>query len=106
MLGYPEALAVSFLVPASASSTVNVVDLFYPPDVMAEHPEIVEAHQAAYDESATEDRLIVERIDRGRRALYHQGLDDAGPYQDPLEAGMVHFHRWLRARMEPHLSQD
>ena len=100
---YPEALAVSFLVPESASSTVNVVDLFYPPDVMADHPEIVEAHQTAYDESAAEDRLIVERIDSGRRALYRQGLDDAGPYQDPLERGMVHFHRWLRDRLEPHV---
>lgn len=100
---YPEALAVSFVVPESASSTVNVVDLFYPPDVLAEHPEIVEAHREAYDESAAEDRFIVERIDRGRRALLHEGLDDVGPYQEPLEMGLVHFHRWLRDRLEPHL---
>ncbi len=100
---YPEALAVSFLLAPSASSTVNVVDLYYPRDVAAEHPEIVAAHQAAYDESAAEDRAIVERIDAGRRALWHQGLDDAGPYQVPLEDGMVHFHRWLRTQVAPHL---
>ena len=100
---YPEALAVSFLIPRSASHTTNVVDFFYPADVLAERPQIVKAHQAAYDESAAEDRQIVERIDRGRQVLYAQGLDDAGPYQVPLEDGMVHFHRWLRHRVEPHL---
>lgn len=100
---YPEALAVSFLVAESAGSTLNVVDLFYPRDVIDAHPEIVEAHQAAYDESAAEDRFIVERIDQGRRALWRQGLDDAGPYQEPLEDGMGHFHRWLRAQVQPHL---
>ena len=36
----------------------------YPADLVAGHPEIVEPHQEAYDESAAEDRLIVERIDR------------------------------------------
>lgn len=100
---YPEALAVSFLLPTSASSTRNVIDFFYPRDVVADHREIVEAHQTAYDESAAEDRFIVERIDEGRRALFAQGSDDVGPYQDPLEDGMVHFHRWLRAQLGAHL---
>lgn len=99
---YPEALVVSFLLPESASTTINVVDYFYPADVLSGHPEIVEAHQSAYDESAAEDRLIVERLDKGRRALHRQGLDDVGPYQEPLEDGMVHFHRWLRGRLEPY----
>ena len=96
---YPEALAVSFLLPTSPSTTRNVVDLFYPADVVAGHPDVVEAHQAAYEESAAEDRLIVERIDRGRRALFAQGADDLGPYQRPLEDGMAHFHRWLRGQL-------
>jgi len=100
---YPEALAVSFLLAESSSSTVNVVDLYYPSDVLTEHPDIVQAHQAAYEESAAEDRFIVERIDQGRRALWRQGLDDVGPYQEPLENGMLHFHRWLRAQVQPHL---
>jgi choline monooxygenase len=100
---YPEALAVSFLVPESASSTSNVVDLYYRRDVIDDHPDIVAAHQAAYDESAGEDRFLVERIDQGRRALWRQGIDDVGPYQQPLEDGMVHFHRWLRDQVGPHL---
>jgi phenylpropionate dioxygenase-like ring-hydroxylating dioxygenase large terminal subunit len=97
-------MAVSFLIPQSPSSTINVVDFFYPPDVVTDGREIVEAHQTAYGESADEDRKIVERIDAGRRALYRQHLDDFGPYQEPLEDGMVHFHRWLRQRLEPHLN--
>lgn len=100
---YPEVLAVSFLLPTSASTTRNVVDFFYPRDVVADHPQVIEAHQAAYNESADEDRFIVERIDQGRQALYARGLDDLGPYQRPLEDGMVHFHRWLRGKVEPHL---
>lgn len=100
---YPEALAVSFLLPESPSSTLNVVDYYYPAEILAHHPDIVAAHQAAYDESAGEDRLIVERIDHGRQALFAQGADDVGPYQVPLEDGMVHFHRWLRDRLQPHL---
>jgi len=100
---YPEALAVSFLIAESPSSTLNVVDLFYSRDIVNDRPDIVEAHQTAYDESAGEDRFIVERIDHGRRALWHQGLDDVGPYQEPLEDGLVHFHRWLRGQVEPHL---
>jgi choline monooxygenase len=99
-----QVMAVSFLIPQSPSSTINVVDFFYPPDVVTDGREIVEAHQTAYGESADEDRKIVERIDAGRRALYRQHLDDFGPYQEPLEDGMVHFHRWLRQRLEPHLN--
>ena len=39
-------------------------------------------------------------MNRGRRALWTQGLDDAGPYQSPMEDTMVHFHEWLRRRLE------
>lgn len=35
--------------------------------------------------------------------MHALGRDDRGPYQEPLEDGMVHFHRWLRAKVEPHL---
>ena len=100
---YPEALVVSFLLPLSASSTRNVVDFFHPREILVGRPDIVEAHQAAYDESAAEDRAIVERIDAGRRALFEQGRDDAGPYQEPLEDGIAHFHRWMRGALGPHL---
>ena len=39
-------------------------------------------------------------LDRGRRALYESGMDDAGPYQSPMEDAEVHFHEWLHARLD------
>ena len=61
--------------------------------------EFVEAEQAAYAETAMEDDEICLRMDRGRRALRAQGLNDAGPYQSPMEDTMLHFHEWLRREL-------
>jgi hypothetical protein len=50
-------------------------------------------------ETAIEDNEICERLERGRRALHDQGLDDEGPYQSPMEDAEAHFHAWLRERL-------
>jgi choline monooxygenase len=50
-------------------------------------------------ETAIEDNILCERMDRGRRALYEEGLDDAGPYQSPMEDAEVHFHEWVHKRL-------
>ena len=100
---YPEALIVSHVVPRAPDATTNVVDFFYPADVVADRPEIVAAHQAAYIETAEEDGVIADHMDRGRRALHARGADDAGPYQSPLETGMAHFHDFVRRQVEPGL---
>ena len=97
---YPESLIVSHVQPVAADRTVNVVDFYYPGDVMAERPEIVEAHQASYIETAIEDGEIADRMDRGRRALAARGVDDAGPYQKPMETGMAHFHDYLHRYLD------
>jgi choline monooxygenase len=47
-------------------------------------------------ETAIEDDEIAKRMDRGRRILMDQGADDAGPYQSPMEDGMMHFHEYIR----------
>jgi hypothetical protein len=39
----------------------------------------------------------------GRRALWQQGRSETGPYQTPLEDGMVHFHEFLRREVTPHI---
>jgi hypothetical protein len=39
----------------------------------------------------------------GRRALYRQGRNEFGPYQSPMEDGMIHFHEFVRARIQSHL---
>jgi len=93
---YPNVLIVSNLIPRSPELTTNIVEFYYPEEIVHFEREFVEAQQAAYAETALEDDEICRRMDRGRRALWQQGLDDAGPYQSPMEDTMVHFHEWLR----------
>jgi phenylpropionate dioxygenase-like ring-hydroxylating dioxygenase large terminal subunit len=93
---YPNVLVVSHLIPRSPSRTTNVVEFYYPEEIALFEREFVEAQQAAYVETALEDNDICLRMDRGRKALWQQGLDDAGPYQSPMEDAMVHFHEWVR----------
>ena len=97
---YPNVLIVSHLIPRSPTRTTNVVEFYYPEEIALFEREFVEAQQAAYVETAIEDNEICMRLDRGRRALYEQGLDDAGPYQSPMEDAEVHFHEWLHARLD------
>jgi choline monooxygenase len=97
---YPSVLVVSHLIPRSPTRTTNVVEFYYPEEIALFEREFVEAQQAAYVETAIEDNEICERLDRGRRALYEQAMDDAGPYQSPMEDAEVHFHEWLHARLD------
>jgi choline monooxygenase len=93
---YPNVLVVSRLIPRSPNRTTNVVEFYYPEEIVHFEREFIEAQQAAYAETAVEDDEICLRMDRGRRALWQQGMDDAGPYQSPMEDTMVHFHEWVR----------
>jgi phenylpropionate dioxygenase-like ring-hydroxylating dioxygenase large terminal subunit len=96
---YPNVLIVSNLIPRSPTRTTNVVEFYYPEEIACFEREFVEAQQAAYVETALEDKEICERLDRGRRALWQQGLDDKGPYQSPMEDAEVHFHEWLHRKL-------
>jgi choline monooxygenase len=96
---YPNVLIVSNLIPRSPVLTTNVVEFYYPEEIVHFEREFIEAQKAAYNETALEDDEICRRLDRGRRALWEQGLDDAGPYQSPMEDTMVHFHEWLRREL-------
>ena len=42
-------------------------------------------------------------MDRGRQALMLRGENEVGPYQSPMEDGMMHFHEYLRRAIQPHL---
>ena len=98
---YPNVLVVSHLIPRSPTHTTNVVEFYYPEEIVLFEREFIEAQQAAYVETALEDYEICQRLDRGCRALFEQGLDDAGPYQSPMEDAEVHFHEWLHQRLGP-----
>ena len=100
---YPHVLVVSHLIPRGVDACTNVVEFYYPEDIALFEPEFIEAQQAAYNETAIEDKEICERMHEGRRALFAQGVDERGPYQHPMETGLEHFHIWMREQLEPHL---
>lgn len=93
---YPKVLVISTLHPKGPQHTINVVEFYYPEEIALFEPEFVEAHQAAYNETVLEDDEIAERMDRGRKALADRGDNEVGPYQSPMEDGMLHFHEYLR----------
>ncbi|MGV3628422.1 MAG: aromatic ring-hydroxylating oxygenase subunit alpha [Betaproteobacteria bacterium] len=100
---YPHVLVISAIIPRGPEACSNVVEFYYPEDIALFERGFVEAEQAAYRETAVEDAEIIARMTEGRRALWQQGRSETGPYQSPLEDGMVHFHEFLRREVAPHL---
>jgi phenylpropionate dioxygenase-like ring-hydroxylating dioxygenase large terminal subunit len=98
---YPHVLVVSTLFPQGPRKTLNVVEFFYPEEIVAFEREFVEAQQAAYMETCIEDDEIAVRMDAGRKALLDRGDDEYGPYQSPMEDGMQQFHEWYARAMQP-----
>lgn len=98
---YPHVLVVSTLIPQGVHKTMNVVEFYYPEEIVNFEREFIEAEQAAYMETAIEDDEIGECMDRGRMALLADGVNEVGPYQSPMEDGMQHFHEFYRRVMAP-----
>jgi choline monooxygenase len=96
---YPHVLTVSTLHPISPTQTLNMVEFYYPEEIVAFEREFVEAQRAAYMETCIEDDEIAERMDAGRKALMDRGDNEVGPYQSPMEDGMQHFHEWYRGKL-------
>src|SRR3546814_5859650 len=63
---YPHVVVLSTLHPVSSQETVNIVEFYYPEDIVAFEREFVLAQRAAYMETAIEDDEIAERMDAGR----------------------------------------
>ena len=97
---YPHVLVISTIVPRGPEACSNVIEFYYPEDIVLFEREFVAAEQAAYEETALEDAEICARMTEGRRALHAQGANDAGPYQSPMEDGMLHFHEFLRRELD------
>jgi choline monooxygenase len=97
---YPEVLTVSSLYPQGPQKTLNIVEFFYPEEIHAFERDFIEAQQAAYMETCAEDDEIAERMDAGRKALIERGVTESGPYQSPMENGMIHFHEWYLSKMK------
>jgi len=100
---YPHTLVISSIIPTGIASCTNIVEFYYPEEIVLFEREFVEAEQAAYMETAAEDEEICMRMTEGRHALFQQSINETGPYQSPMEAGMVHFHQFLRRNLEAYL---
>jgi len=100
---YPHVLIISTVLPVTAERCSNVVEFYYPEDIALFEREFIEAEQAAYHETAVEDDEICRLMTSGRRALYEQGINEVGPYQSPMEDGMVHFHKFIHREIGAHI---
>ncbi len=100
---YPHVLVVSTLIPQDVNKTLNIVEFYYPEEIVDFERDFIEAERAAYMETAIEDDDIGERMDRGRYALMKEGRNEVGPYQSPMEDGMQHFHEFYRRVMQGQL---
>ncbi len=100
---YPHVLVISTLWPQGPEKCTNVVEFYYPEEIALFERDFIEAEQRAYEETAVEDKEICERMTEGRRALWREGREEHGPYQSPMEDGMVHFHEFIRRELEPGL---
>jgi choline monooxygenase len=96
---YPHVLVVSHLVPRGPRHTTNIVEFYYPEEIVLFEREFVEAERAAYMETCVEDDEIALRMDAGRQVLLARGENQVGPYQSPMEDGMMHFHEFLRGKL-------
>jgi choline monooxygenase len=101
---YPQMLVVSTVWPTGVRSYRNVVEFYHSQAAVEAAPDFIEVSQRAYLETAYEDEEVIERMELGREALQRAGRNEAGPYQHPLETGMAHFHRYLRALLPGHIA--
>jgi len=101
---YPNVLVVSTVWPRGPERCLNVVEFYYPEEIALFEPGFIEAEQAAYVETAIEDDEICTRMHRGRRALFLKGIEEQGPYQSPMEDGLMHYQTFLRRQVEPRLA--
>lgn len=97
---YPHTLVISSIWPTGTESCRNTVEFYYPEEIALFERDFVEAEQAAYQETALEDDEICKMMTAGRRALFEQGINETGPYQIPMEAGLEQFHQFLRQKMQ------
>jgi phenylpropionate dioxygenase-like ring-hydroxylating dioxygenase large terminal subunit len=100
---YPNVIVVSHLVPDEVDRCRNIIEFYYPEETILFDQDYIDAQQAAYNETALEDKVICEKMQEGRRLLFKNKQEDVGPYHEPLEDGLKHFHQWYQLEMSSYL---
>lgn len=95
---YPMLIVISTVYPNGPLKCKNIVEYYHPKalDNITDGKSMATLAASAYLETAIEDNEIGERMQEGRFALMRRGVSEYGPYHPNLEAGMRHFHQFLR----------
>ena len=88
---YPHVLTVSTLHPISPTKTLNMVEFYYPEEIVAFEREFVEAQKAAYMETCIEDDEIGERMDAGRKVCWNAATTKSAPTRAPWKTACSTF---------------
>ena len=98
---YPGTLVVSSVIPNGTEACTHIAEFYYLEEIVLFERDFVVAEKKAYHETSLEDKFICDKIHQGRRYLYQQNCEDAGPYQSPTEDGLLHFHEFLLKQLAP-----
>jgi choline monooxygenase len=93
---YPHAFVVSTYESLAPECTRVCSEYYFRREVYEQRKDFVEVAIAVFAEVSAEDQEVSDRLHAGRRALYRRGDDHSGPYQQPMEQGLAHFHEFVR----------
>lgn len=88
---YPHIFVISQLVPTSATSVANYVQVYADPSVDSAYQSVF---AEAYDETAVEDGILQDRLEEGRVGNWYKL--EALPSHGLLEAGLEHIGAWIK----------
>jgi phenylpropionate dioxygenase-like ring-hydroxylating dioxygenase large terminal subunit len=94
---YPHANIITTYDPLSPTKTRLSSQYYFNRHVYESRHDFVAASHAMFAEVTDEDHDVTVRLHEGRQALFQQGAECQGPYQEPMEQGLRHYHQFLRA---------
>ena len=97
---YPHAHIVTTYEPLSPTRTRLCSQYYFRRGVYESRPDFIAASHAMFAEVTAEDHDVTVRLHQGRQALYQQGIQYHGPYQEPMEQGLRHYHQFLRSSLQ------
>jgi phenylpropionate dioxygenase-like ring-hydroxylating dioxygenase large terminal subunit len=93
---YPHAHIITNYEPLGPERTRLTSQYYFRRSIRESRPDFVAASHAIFAEVTDEDHDASVRLHEGRRALYRGGMENQGPFQQPMESGLAHFHHYLR----------
>jgi phenylpropionate dioxygenase-like ring-hydroxylating dioxygenase large terminal subunit len=93
---YPYSFVVTTYTPISPRRTRLRSEYFFDRAIAETRRDYVQAGLAVLDEVTGEDQHAAEAIEHGRIAAFARGDNWQGPYQLPMEQGLLRFHNCLR----------